>query len=61
MELLRSLRRGNVSFQNIKICLVYRFKTWEKVKNKEHLKLRCLVQVGRGLSKPHTVSGWLSR
>ena len=46
MELLRSLRRCNLLFQNITIYLFHHYKTEEKVKNKEHLKLRRLVQVG---------------
>ena len=46
MELLRSLRRGNLLFQNITIYLFYHYKSNDKVKDKEHLKLRCLVQVG---------------
>ena len=49
MELLGSLRRGNLLFVNITIYLFYHYKTEEKVKDKEHLKLRCLVQVDPGI------------
>ena len=49
MELLNSLRRGNLLFQNRTIYLFYHHKSHGKVKDKEHLKLRCLVQVGPGV------------
>ena len=49
MKLLRSLRRGNLLFLNIIIYLFYYSKKSQgKVKDKEHLKLRCLVQVDPG-------------
>ena len=49
MELLNSLRRGNLLFQNRIIYSFYHFKSHRKVKDKEHLNLRCLVQVGPDL------------
>ena len=41
--LLRSLSRDNLT-----IYLFYQFKSLGNFKDKEHLKLRCLVQVGPG-------------
>ena len=41
MKLLRSLRRGKLLFQNMIIDLVYHYKSQGKVKDKEHLKLKC--------------------
>ena len=48
MELLRSLRKGNLLFLNKMIYLFYHHESQGKVKDKEHLKLRCFVQVGPG-------------
>ena len=48
MELLRSLRRGSLLFLNITIQLLYHYFHHGKVKDKEHLNLRCLVQVDPG-------------
>ena len=48
MEILRSLRRGNLLFQIIMIYLFNPHKAKGKFKDKEHLNLRCLVQVGPG-------------
>ena len=48
MEILRSLRRGNLLFQIIMIYLFNPHKFKGKFKDKEHLNLRCLVQVGPG-------------
>ena len=48
MELLNSLGRGNLSFQNRTIYSFYHHKCNGKVKDIEHLNLRCLVQVGPG-------------
>ena len=48
MEILRSLRKGNIllSFLIKPIYLFHHHESLGKVKDKEHLKLRCLVQVG---------------
>ena len=46
MEILRSLRRGNLLFQITMIYLFNPHKSKGKFKDKEHLNLRCLVQVG---------------
>ena len=51
MELLNSLRRGNLLFQNRTIYSFYHHESHGKVKDKEHLNLRCLVQVSPG--HPH--------
>ena len=51
MELLRSLSRGNLLFKDITINYFITIKLMEKVKDKEHLKLRCLVQEGPGSSQ----------
>ena len=46
MKLLRSLRRGKLLFQDITIYLFHHYRSQGKVKDKDQLKLRCLVQVG---------------
>ena len=51
MELLRSLRRGFLLFQNIIIQLFYHYKSHGKVKDQERLNFRCLVQVGLDLQR----------
>ena len=48
MEHLNSRGRGNLSFQNRTIYSFYHHKSNGKVKDKEHLNLRCLLQVGPG-------------
>ena len=49
MELLNSPRRGNLLFQNSTIYSFCHYKSHQKVKDKEHINLRCLVQVGPDL------------
>ena len=49
MELLSSLRRGNLLFQNRTIYLFYYHESHGKVKDKKHLNLRYLVQVSPGI------------
>ena len=46
MELSNSLRRGYLLFQNRTIYSFYHHKSHGKVKDKELLNFRCLVQVG---------------
>ena len=46
MELLRTLRRGILLYENVMIYLFYHYKSFGKVKDEEQLKRRCLVQVG---------------
>ena len=54
MELLNSLRRGNLLFKNRTIYSFYHHKSHGKVKDKEHLNLRCLVNLAPGiLSQKH--------
>ena len=48
MELLNSPRRGKLLFQNSMIYSFYHHKSHGKFKDKEHLNLKCLVQVGPG-------------
>ena len=45
MELLKSLRRGNLLFKNRTIDSFYHHKPHGKGKDKEHLNLRCLVNL----------------
>ena len=57
LETLQKSGGGSILFLNIKTNVFYRYKSKENVKDKEHLTLRCLVQVGFGPEVRHITIG----